>query len=127
MLQYFTSMQRYSVPSDVFYWEGNQGCNGHMEDCACGLGSSFHSFERWFYWGMMTKEGDISLAKLADKFPDPIVDLGILWEHCRLKDPDELPEADLAMQVDNVSKNMTPKKGKKQKVKSARHLNQSSL
>ncbi|KAL3680491.1 hypothetical protein R1sor_023447 [Riccia sorocarpa] len=72
--------------------------------------------EAWVCWRMMTKEGDMNLAALVDKFPTPIDDLSTLREGCKLTDPDDLPKYDLAGQAEEVAKKMVPKKNRPQKV-----------
>ncbi|KAL3681623.1 hypothetical protein R1sor_024579 [Riccia sorocarpa] len=75
-------------------------------------GTSYAESEPWVRWRMISKEGDITLTDLVEKFSVPITDINIIREKCKLKDPDELPEADLADQVDKTPKKLLPKKSK---------------
>ncbi|KAL3699489.1 hypothetical protein R1sor_017511 [Riccia sorocarpa] len=59
-------------------------------------GTSLAEPEQWVHWKLMSKEGDISLTDLVEKFPQPVTDLTVLRERCKWRDPDELPEADIA-------------------------------
>ncbi|KAL3677019.1 hypothetical protein R1sor_026967 [Riccia sorocarpa] len=80
------------------------------------VGTEFAEAKRWVHWRLMTKEGDITLADLSDKFPNPIVDFGILRNWCKLADPDDLHEADLACQAEGTTKKLLSKKKQVHKV-----------
>ncbi|KAL3699774.1 hypothetical protein R1sor_017796 [Riccia sorocarpa] len=80
--------------------------------------TSYAESEPWVRWRMISKEGDITLTDLVEKFSVPITDVNIIREKCKLKDPDDLPEADLADQVDKTPKKLLPKKSKPTKVSS---------
>ncbi|KAL3688426.1 hypothetical protein R1sor_014735 [Riccia sorocarpa] len=60
-------------------------------------------------------QGDISPAELADKFHVPITNLHLIREHCTFKEIDDLPQADLAMEVGKASTKMKEKKGEQEK------------
>ncbi|KAL3695500.1 hypothetical protein R1sor_009576 [Riccia sorocarpa] len=75
-------------------------------------GSSLAEPEQWVHWKLMTKEGDLSLTDLADKFPDPITDLTSLRDLCKLQDPNSLPEADTLAPTVGDAKKQTPIKKK---------------
>ncbi|KAL3686444.1 hypothetical protein R1sor_009018 [Riccia sorocarpa] len=78
-------------------------------------GTAFKDNERWVHWRMMTKKGDISPAELADKFHVPITNLRLIREHCKFKDIDDFPQADLVLEVGKASLKMKEQKGKQEK------------
>ncbi|KAL3695396.1 hypothetical protein R1sor_009472 [Riccia sorocarpa] len=75
-------------------------------------GCSLAEPEQWVHWKLMTKEGDLSLTDLAEKFTDPITDLTSLRDLCKLQDPDSLPEADILAPTVGDAKKQTPIKKK---------------
>ncbi|KAL3681171.1 hypothetical protein R1sor_024127 [Riccia sorocarpa] len=85
-------------------------------------GSALAEAELWVHWKLMSKDGDLPLAGLVDKFPKPIFDLTILRERCKLSDPDDLPEADLAAPVNGATVNGGGKKKTPKKPKASRAI-----
>ncbi|KAL3678664.1 hypothetical protein R1sor_021620 [Riccia sorocarpa] len=75
-------------------------------------GSNFAEHELWVGWTMMSKEGDLSLAGLVDRFPDPIIDTTTIREGCMYSDPDDLPEGDLTIVPAVASSAKAPTKNK---------------
>ncbi|KAL3679609.1 hypothetical protein R1sor_022565 [Riccia sorocarpa] len=67
---------------------------------------------QWVHWKLMSRERDISLTDLVEKFPQPVTDLTVLCKRCKLKDPDDLPEADIAAPIVGSAKKKTPNKSK---------------